>query len=170
MAPHPPFVFDQHGEAINPDYSYSMREGNYYVGGIAEYLRGYRAQALYINTLLEETIDTLLTQSATPPIIILQGDHGPGALLNWEAAEDSCLTERLSILNAYYLPGQTPTEVVYPSITPVNSFPAIFNAYFGTQFALQADHSYFSAWSQPYQFIDAAAQISAEHCLTVPPQ
>ena len=68
-----------------------------------------------------------------PPVIILQGDHGYG---------DANLPYRLRNLNAYYLPGDG-KKLVYPSITPVNSFRLIFNAYFGGKYAMLEDKSYF---------------------------
>ena len=47
----------------------------------------------------------------------------------------------MGILNAYYLPdvGQS---VLYPSITPVNTFRVIFNLYFNTNYELLPDKSY----------------------------
>ena len=59
----------------------------------------------------------------------------------------------MSILNAYYLPDQN-TELIYDSITPVNSFRLILNAYFNANYELLEDKSYFSDYGQPYNFTD----------------
>jgi hypothetical protein len=45
-------------------------------------------------------------------------------------------------LNAYYLPAAS--NVLYPTITPVNTFRVILNAYFGGKFPLLEDLSYMS--------------------------
>lgn len=102
LLPHPPFVFGPEGESLPPK---SFREGNYYDGTIEEYIEGYRGQITYLNTRLTAAIDALLSGTGAEPIIILQGDHGPGAYLNWNIMEENCFRERMSILNAYYLPG-----------------------------------------------------------------
>lgn len=46
------------------------------------------------------------------------------------------------MLNAYYLPGANVSEILYPSITPVNTFWVIFNNYFGTNLDLLPDKNY----------------------------
>lgn len=101
LLPHPPFVFGPEYESIPPK---SFREGNYYDGTIAEYIQGYRGQLAFLNVHLRTAISEILDESLTRPIIILQGDHGPGAFLNWDFMDKNCFRERMSILNAYYLP------------------------------------------------------------------
>ena len=59
----------------------------------------------------------------------------------------------MSILNAYYLPGAG-DELVYDEISPVNTFRIICNHYFGTNYGLLADKSYFSDHRHPYRFIN----------------
>ena len=49
---------------------------------------------------------------------------------------------RFNILNAYYLP-DIDIGILYPHITPVNSFRVVFNQYFGTDFELLKDKNYF---------------------------
>jgi len=48
---------------------------------------------------------------------------------------------------------------MYPSITPVNTFRLIFNAYFGTDLKLLPDISYFSNWDNPYGFTDVTTRL-----------
>ena len=62
---------------------------------------------------------------------------------NWDNKNDESITERMSIFNAYYLPDQN-TGLIYDSITPVNSFRLILNAYFNANYELLEDKSYFS--------------------------
>ena len=53
------------------------------------------------------------------------------------------LKERISIFNAYYLPGHA-LQFLYDSITPVNSFRIIFDHYFGTNLGVLEDKTYFT--------------------------
>lgn len=152
LAPHPPFVFGKNGEAVMHREPYSIQDGDRYPGTREEYISGYREQLQYVNELLLDALEAIIAKSSAPPIIILQGDHGPGAYLEWESPETSNMHERISILNAYYLPG-LPSSPVYPSITPVNTFRVILNEYFGAQYVMLKDKCYFSTWSHPFQFI-----------------
>jgi len=113
----------------------------------------------YINTRFESIVDEILERSETPPIIILQGDHGPGSMLNWESAANSNMQERFPILNAYYVPEET-KKLLYPDITPVNSFRIIFNSLFDGQFEILDDKSYFAIWKKPYKFVDVSEEIN----------
>jgi hypothetical protein len=153
--PHPPFVFGPNGE---PRPAKSFREGNYYDGTPKEYIEGYRGQITYLNKRLTETIATILASQGASPIIILQADHGPGAFLNWDSLEETCLRERMSVFYAIYLPGKG-CELVYDSITPVNTFPLIFDAYFSTEIGFTSDKSFYSLWATPYELIDITDSI-----------
>jgi hypothetical protein len=152
LSPHPPFVFGENGEHITPDRHFALADGSgVYVP--EEYISGYRDQLKYLNLLLMEAINDLLDRSDDPPLIILQGDHGPGAFTDWYSFENTNIRERSSILNAYYFPGINET-IFYPEITPVNSFRMLFNHYFGTDFEIVADKSYFNIWNRPYDYIE----------------
>lgn len=61
--------------------------------------------------------------------------------------------EGMRIFNAYYLPS-VGDELLYDSITPVNTFRVIFNSYFDTDFKLLVDRSYYSFYFEPYRFIE----------------
>jgi hypothetical protein len=149
VAPHPPFVFDRNGQPVQPDRSYFLGDAEDYRGDAQEYVRGYAEQLTFVNQRVLDTVDAILANSTTPPVIILQGDHGPGAFFDWNLTSDSCLWERFSILNAYYLP-QGGAARLYETITPVNSFRVVFDIYFGTELGLLEDRKYFSSWDLPY--------------------
>jgi len=153
ISPHPPFVFDAEGNPTRPNRSYSIGDGNDYRGSWEEYRGGYAEQVQYVNTLVEKTITAIISRSATPPVIIIQGDHGPGGFLNWGTPGQSCLWERASILNAYYLPNGG-TELLYPDITPVNSMRVVLNAYFGANLELLPSATYFTSHVLGGEFID----------------
>jgi hypothetical protein len=61
----------------------------------------------------------------------------------------------MRILNAYYLP-RGGNEVLYPDVSPVNTFRLIFNRYFDAGLPLLDDLSYYSAMSSPYNYIPIA--------------
>ena len=152
IAPHPPFVFGPHGEWITPEGTYTLaREGTFFTGSPQDYIAGYRGQIEHINILLTETIKSIIEKSNPAPIIILQADHGPGAFLDQHSNENSNFYERVSILNAYYLPSNS-ASILYPGISPVNSFRVVFNQFFETNFDLLEDRSYFSTIDEPYNF------------------
>jgi hypothetical protein len=164
LTPHPPFVFDAQGNPVQPRRSYSIADGNDYRGSWEEYRKGYAAQVQYVNRLLEKTVSEIIHRSPSPPVIIIQGDHGPGGLLQWKSPERSCLWERSSILNAYYLPNGGSKDL-YPEISPVNSFPIVLNAYFGTNLELKPDKTLFTSHRPGGDFIDITGQReSRENC------
>lgn len=163
LAPHPPFVFDEDGQSVEwpKRKSIAFCDGSMIVQTAEqreEYMSYYVGQLRYLNKRVIEIIDGIIANSTKPPIIILQADHGPGSMLDWESLENTNLRERMSILNAYFLPDGGEKHL-YGSITPVNTFRVIFNAYFGASFELLDDKSYFSRWSLPYQFVDVTEKV-----------
>jgi hypothetical protein len=92
-------------------------------------VRGYINQVQFIDSRIVQVARQILENSDTPPIIIIQGDHG----LEKE--------NRLVILNAKYFPGEG-SKNLYSSITPVNTFRIIFNTYFGASYDILPDLSY----------------------------
>lgn len=121
MVPHSPYVFTPSGEFE------ITGENNAYIG--------YRDNVEFLDNHIPSVLKTIIESSRTPPIIILQGDHGPTGASSNEA--------RMKILNAYYI-SEDAQKSLYPSITPVNSFRVIFNNYFGSEYELLADVSYYS--------------------------
>jgi len=137
ISPHPPFVFDPDGNpTYPPDFWNEDRE---YPPDL--YAKGYVNQIQYLNGKMLAAIDMILAESETPPIIIIQGDHGP-----WMQPRN----KRMWILNAYYLPGHN--DELYSTITPVNTFRLVFNTYFGGKYDMLKDVSYFSPVPKLYNF------------------
>jgi hypothetical protein len=152
MLPHPPYVFNQNGP-ITPDKPYILMGFTNSAESRIEYIN----QLIYLNSLLEKAIDAILKSSPTPPVIILQGDHGPGTYFTSKSKDLTCLKERVSILNAYYLPGFD-HNLLYTTITPVNTFRLVFNQYFGTQFNLLVDKTYYSSFEGGNIFSDVTEE------------
>ena len=150
LLPHTPYVFGPSGE-IKEIQRYDTKTTQ-------KHKLDYIDQVQFTNKKIIETIDKILLESNSPPIIILQGDHGTQTLLKkysnkWDNKNDESVTERMSIFNAYYLPDQN-TGLIYDSITPVNSFRLILNTHFNTNYELLEDKSYFAYYAYPYNLTD----------------
>ncbi|MBI2855096.1 MAG: sulfatase-like hydrolase/transferase [Chloroflexi bacterium] len=116
MSPHAPFVFGPNGERIAPADFYNFYDQDYYLG-----------QYVFTSRQIDKVIEDILSKSTTDPIIVVQSDHGVRWHVGWE-----------KILNAYHLPGDG-GELLYESISPVNTFRLILNHYFNADFELLED-------------------------------
>jgi len=134
VIPHHPFVFGPNGEELN-----SIEAG---VPAFEEYKVKYPDQVTYINQRILVIVDLILQSSPNPPVIVIQGDHGP--------APFDVISRRMKNLNVYYFPDNT--EGLYPTITPVNTFRLIFNKYFGQNYPILEDRSLYSAYDVPYNY------------------
>ena len=132
MAPHPPYIFTPSGE-------FKLNENE---------MAGYRDNVDFIDHQILRTAKAILENSSAPPVIIIQGDHGP-------LGKSSNPERRMTILNAYYVDREA-RKSLYSHITPVNSFRVIFNHYFGTNFPLLEDISYYG---------NSAAEFSPERII-----
>jgi hypothetical protein len=127
VIPHPPYVFNADGSFVEGDKPDDP---------------GYQDQIRYLNRAMIPLLGQLIAESSSPPVIIIQGDHG---------AIQAPPKKRLAILNAYYLPG-APAGAVADDISPVNTFRTIFNLYFKGEYSLLENSAYFSVYSRPYEF------------------
>lgn len=135
VSPHPPFVFDEFGNYIENNSAFFMRDGNDFLGTKDEYRIEYTQQVTYLNGEVIELVDAILANSDTPPIILIQADHGSGMLTDFNSIENTCLRERFSPFAAYYLPGVSDDKIP-ADITPVNLFRIVFSEYFDAELPL----------------------------------
>jgi hypothetical protein len=145
VIPHDPFVFGLHGEPIairDPD------EGTYRAA--------YPGQVEYINQRISEIAGEIIASSDRPPVIIIQGDHG---------ATNLSREDRMKNLSLYYLPDGGNRQL-YESITPVNNFRVVFNAYLNGHYELLPDQSYYSTYDDPFNF--TLIPPSGERCASAP--
>jgi len=155
VCPHGPFVFGVNGEPVSGTEL-----------AILSYMsvseKPYLDQLIAISKKAEILVDDILAGSETPPIIIVQSDHGPDSTFTDHAGDwgehptGKNIRERFGILNAYYLPSGG-KDLLYDSITPVNTFRAIFNRYFNMAEKLLPDRSFYSTYTRPYKFTDVSA-------------
>jgi len=129
LATHSPYVFGPNGENTHPGQSKEFT---------------YIDQVRYTNTLLMRTISVLLKSASRPAVIILQSDEGPRAgpqiarrKRRYRAWQKNI---HAPILSAMAFPG-VDTSVLYPSISPVNTFRVLFNLYFGAHYPLLPDET-----------------------------
>jgi Sulfatase len=163
VSPHPPFVFGENGEDVGAhDKQYFLTDGEFFrawYGDRKVYVDGYRKQARFLTAQVERMIDRLLASNSEPPVIILQSDHGSGLGLSTGSAAETDMHERMSILNAYYLPDGKGNSPLYQSISPVNSFRVVLNTYFDADLELLPDRSYYSTWGEPFKFVDVTDKV-----------
>jgi hypothetical protein len=137
VSPHRPFVFDAQGNPTDDDYGWEPSDL-----GLETYQLGYREQIAYLNGRIEKIVRTMISESEVPPVIVIQGDHGP---------EEGSGQDRMRILNAMYLAGHE-SDGLYPTITSVNTFRVIFNSVFEAGLPLLPDASYFSTYDDPFSY------------------
>jgi len=145
VSPHAPYVFGPNGESVSyvimSDFSLDEKQ------------EAFVDQITFLNKNIKEIVDELILESENPPIIIIQSDHGVD-VKGWGLTNDEKYSyERQANLNAYYLPDDK-QSLIYDTITPVNSFRLIFNAYFNDTYPLVEDTIYHSSSNQPYNFTD----------------
>jgi hypothetical protein len=158
--PHPPFLFDRTGPINSQDLELS--------GDAYSDKPHFLDQMIYVNNKTIETVDTVLNKSDKPPIIVLAGDHGTptdlGHPYTWKAPSDKNyegVKERTAILNSYYFPDKDYSSL-YPSVSPVNSFRIILNEYFGGQYEILPDKSYYSTYEKIYKFYNVTDLVKSK--------
>ena len=140
VAPHSPYLFDALGEPLSPSGPFTLVEDPV-VASLSQSSQKYRGQAIFITSKVRELVEQILVRSKTPPVIILQADHGYGG--DWDSMDSPGVSQRAAILNAYYLPYGC-DRLLYPSITPINTFRVVFNCYYNASYPLLDDTVYYS--------------------------
>jgi hypothetical protein len=102
IAPHPPFSINADG-SDRPSTSLSYVDAKGYVrrNGLLrkEYIEGYREKASFVEAALVSQIDAF---PEGPKVVIIHGDHGPGAFFDHDVPEESCMSERMRTFVAIY--------------------------------------------------------------------
>ena len=134
MLPHPPYLFGPDGEMVDRSSQInSLLPNDPLRWELIQ--RGYGDQVLYADMRILPILDSILTQSNGNAVILLEGDHG--------APDSPDHNRRMENLLAYYFPDQDYASL-YSSITPVNSFRLVLSQYFGQDYPLLQDYSFFS--------------------------
>lgn len=161
LCPHPPFVFDENGP-ITKYIDWDMPDAGTpgFDAKKSDYKNGYLGQVKFINRHIKKAIARIISDSKTPPVIILQADHGSGMSYYFDLAKSNP-ADRFSILNAYYLP-YGGKAVIYDSITPVNSFREVLNYYFGANLEILPDRNFFTSGDRPYKMTEITERLKEE--------
>lgn len=140
LTTHEPFVFTADGSSI--DYPEAMDS--------EQYNQAYRDQLDFTNSQLLPILKHIIEASDPKPIIIVQGDTGPGLVSN---------AGRMANLSAFYLPGYD--QSLSSQFSPVNDFRLVFDHYFGADLPLLPSYSYFSRYTSPFD-----VQLITNDCLS----
>jgi hypothetical protein len=157
LLPHPPYIFDADGNYIESPKA----------AGISD-TQAWRGQLAYTNKRLESFLAGLLAKPVDQqPIIILQADEGPWpgpyakdkVNFDWTKATPDELEMKFGILNAWYVPGGTDGLGLRQDETAINTFPTLFDRYFGLKYPTLPDKVYASSWWKPYQSIEVTDRL-----------
>jgi len=164
VCPHPPFIFGPNGEPRVPK-SGLWADNEWKLGTLKS---GYYAdQVTLINRLVLKAVDSILANSATPPVIVIHGDHGSRFGSDEKSYANNDLHEQYCNLCAVYFPGKE--SVLYPTVTPVNIFPLLFNAYLGGHLPTLPDRSFFYTIVPGSHFIDVTDSINKPRSIALKP-
>ena len=118
----------------------------------------YLGQLVFISDQIIPVLQKIIQNSENLPVIVLQSDHGPASIFgkreNWlENYSKEGVKERSGILYAVYFPDQNYKDF-YSTITPVNTFRILFNKFFGENFKLLQDKTFYTSYEAIYDFKD----------------
>ncbi len=159
LVPHEPYLFDDGCAQRDPWWPLNDLDGD-----PAVLRQAYASQVRCLDARLLRTVSDLLARSRTPPVILLQGDHGHGFIsvdvlrgvtLERDAMSPGQMEERMSTFAAYRMPRAA--GVVWDSISPVNVVPLLRHAVFGDSLVRLPDRSYWSPYQRPFDLVDVTA-------------
>ena len=155
ILPHPPFVLDENGGPIVLRGPLVFGDGDHFGGTVAQYRAGYAKQVRYAMRRLVQFAERVHARSGNA-IVIVHGDHGPGAAYSHRSLAEADVFERFPIFMGLRL--GAPGAPVPDDLSPVNVFRVIFNARFGGAFELLPNRSYYSPWAAPYRLTEVPVQ------------
>ncbi len=157
LLPHPPYTFASDGRFLTDEEDAALTNAE-----------GYAQQLVYLQARLEALVDRLLAlPDAERPIIVLQADEGPYPVdyardtvgYDWATAATEDLEIKFGIFNAMYLPGGE-APAVPTTLSSVNTFRLIFNAYFDADLPLLPDRTFTSAGKyRPYDLTEITDRL-----------
>jgi len=150
LIPHPPFIFGPNGESATPE-SLELGSNNW------KNKEAYLNQVKFANKQTQQVVEKIL-EVDNDAVIIIQGDHGSKFTMDLDNLDIEMIDERMSILNAYHLP-RGGEQFLYDSITPVNTFRVVFNAYLNGTYSYVEDKQYFSTENRPFVFNDVTDSL-----------
>ncbi|HEU5041747.1 MAG TPA: sulfatase-like hydrolase/transferase, partial [Gemmatimonadales bacterium] len=151
MSPHEPFIYDADCNHRRP-----YLPGDESGAELERVKRAYVDQVRCVNQKLLRLVRTLQERSVSPPVILLQADHGHGRfgrhLPAYAHATTDQRAERASVFAAYALPG-APAAPLPDTVTPINAMRFVLRQYLGMKLPAVDDVTYWSSDDRPYDFV-----------------
>jgi len=151
LPPHHPYLFDRDGNVLK---HVTLSNQFDFQARLWEDKHGYLEQIRFTNRSLNELIDRIVAESAQPPVIIIQSDHGPNIVGGMSGEQAKAV--RFANFAAYLLPG-APRDVMPHDCAPVNQFRYLFNHYFNAGLPILPQRNFFSTYGAPLQMFEVAA-------------
>ena len=132
--PHDPFIFDSTGKRKPALHTIELKE--------EDQPKAFIEQVKFTNSLISQLIAHIKANNKKNTVIVLEGDHG---YRNLYGKKGYMIFDNL---NAIYFPDQD-YQLLYPSISPVNSFRVVLNKFFSANLPLLKDSSIFIPYTLP---------------------
>lgn len=175
IAPHPPFSMTTDGADRNSRHlrSVGFADGSHLIRGRADlreyYILGYREKITFVERALLAQIDALPT---VPKVIVIHGDHGPGAFYDHENAEQTCLRERMTTFLAVYSDIPNLDDGIRSwageRISIVNIYRAILSSISATRLPPIAPQPRHLPWSEPTRATPVSQAALNMPCMQAP--
>jgi len=155
LLPHVPYVVDERCRPLAQPIADSMEADT------PEQRTAYINQVRCVDGLVLDLVTELLRRSATSPIILIVGDHGPrftddiGFYAHPERVSTAFIRERFGAFGAFHLPAGGDTMFREP-VTLVNVLGHVLRYYFNADLAPSSDDLYVSG-VELYRFYPVAA-------------
>ena len=155
--PHFPLIFGPNGEPITPGTSLLTMNHPEYTDDSWDVKQQFVQQIQFTNKKSIEFIDKIL-ENEKRAIIIIQSDHGSAFGVNLQDPTDDDVFQRLSNFNAIYFPDEKHREMLTYDRTNVNTFRIVFNTYFGSDYEMLEDKTYWGlSIKKPFWFKDVTS-------------
>lgn len=162
LAPHPPFVFKPDGSAFEPKEKFAVSDADDYMARVAgpeDYRKGYASNVQFVAKALIETIDAVMAKhQGRPPVIFIQGDHGPKLGVSHKTLAKTDVSEGFPNLYAYYSPDGVGLKVPAGD-SPVNTFRRLFSAMGAKGLSPLPVKSFYSSTAKPLDLTDVSDQV-----------
>ncbi|WP_421783740.1 hypothetical protein [Kiloniella litopenaei] len=169
LAPHPPFTISRDGTPIKTTEVY-LSDGSHYIKGSKEkqtnYINGYREKALFVEQSLLKQLKNIPNDQ--PLIVLIHGDHGPGAHMHQESSSLSCIPERMTTFLAVYSNLETIKETFEKAQSKqfniVNLYRYILSDISEQTFPALSNEAKYLKWSAPSQATEITPDMLNAGC------
>ena len=157
MIPHYPLIFGPNGESVTPGQSIITMNHPEYTSSGWDIKTQFMQQTQFANKKSIEFVDKIL-ENEKQSIIIIQSDHGSAFGVNLQDPTDDDAFQKLSNLSAIYFPDEKHREMLTDDRTNVNTFRLVFNSYFGSDYEMLEDRTYWGlSIKKPFWFKDVTS-------------